>query len=89
MMAQTATQTAPAAPAAGDKASGCSCCSGDVANMKPGDKCPMMKDGKIIFDGTPQELVASTDPFVGNFISEVREESGLFINGEFILNATK
>ena len=36
MMAQTAT---PAAPAAGDKASGCPCCSGD--------KCPMMKDGKM------------------------------------------
>jgi hypothetical protein len=49
MMAQTATQTAPAGPAAGDKASGCSCCSGDMANMKPGDKCPMMKgkDGKM------------------------------------------
>ena len=47
MIAQTATQSAPAAAAAGDKASGCSCCSGDMANMKPGDKCPMMKDGKM------------------------------------------
>jgi hypothetical protein len=42
MMAQTAIPqggTAPAAPAAGDKAGTCACCSGD--------KCPMMKDGKM------------------------------------------
>jgi hypothetical protein len=44
MMAQTAT---PAAPAVGDAASGCACCSHDMANMKAGDKCPMMKDGKM------------------------------------------
>ncbi len=44
MAAQTAT---PAAPAAGDKASSCACCGHDMANMKPGDKCPMMKDGKM------------------------------------------
>jgi len=36
MMAQTATQTAPAAPA--DKTSTCPCCS---------DKCPMGNDGKM------------------------------------------
>jgi len=47
MMAQTATQAAPATPAAGDKASACACCGHDMANMKPGDKCPMMKDGKM------------------------------------------
>ena len=47
MMAQTATQTAPAAPATGDKASSCACCNHDMAGMKPGDKCPMMKDGKM------------------------------------------
>jgi len=68
MMAQTTTQAAPAAPAAGDKAqmcpgcdhdkcplmkdgklpAGASCCGHNMANMKPGDKCPMMskKDGK-------------------------------------------
>ena len=46
MMAQTATQ-APAAPATGDQASTCPCCGHDMANMKPGDKCPMMKDGKM------------------------------------------
>ena len=47
MIAQTASQAAPAAPAAGDKASACPCCAHDMANMKPGDKCPMMKDGKM------------------------------------------
>jgi hypothetical protein len=45
MMAQTAT---PAAPAAGETTKTCACCAHDMANMKPGDKCPMMaqKDGK-------------------------------------------
>jgi hypothetical protein len=39
MVAQTATQSVPSAPATGDKASGCACCTGD--------KCPMGKDGKM------------------------------------------
>ena len=47
MVAQTASQSAPAGPAVGDKASACPCCGHDMANMKPGDKCPMMKDGKM------------------------------------------
>jgi hypothetical protein len=47
MVAQTGTQATPTAPAAGDKASACPCCEHDMANMKPGDKCPMMKDGKM------------------------------------------
>ena len=47
MMAQTATQATPAAPVTGDKATTCACCNHDMANMKPGDKCPMMKDGKM------------------------------------------
>src|SRR5215469_16348349 len=38
MVAQTVTQLSPAAPAVGDKASACPCCS---------DKCPMGKDGKM------------------------------------------
>jgi len=50
-----------------------------------GDSMSMIKDGRIVFDGLPQDLVASTDEFVKNFISEIREESGLFLNGEFIL----
>jgi phospholipid/cholesterol/gamma-HCH transport system ATP-binding protein len=50
-----------------------------------GDSMAMIKDGRIVFDGLPQDLVASKDEFVQNFISEIREESGLFLNGEFIL----
>jgi hypothetical protein len=46
MMAQTATQTTPA-PAAGDKANTCACCNHDKTDAKSGDKCPMMKDGKM------------------------------------------
>lgn len=47
LMAQTATQTAPASTAAGDAAKTCACCSGDKADAKAGDKCPMMKDGTM------------------------------------------
>ena len=50
-----------------------------------GDSMAMIREGKIVFDGPPRDLVASTDPFVQNFIADVREESGLFLNGEFIL----
>jgi phospholipid/cholesterol/gamma-HCH transport system ATP-binding protein len=50
-----------------------------------GDSMAMIKDGRIVFDGLPQDLVASKDDFVQTFISEIREESGLFLNGEFIL----
>ncbi|MFI5252348.1 MAG: ABC transporter ATP-binding protein [Bacteroidota bacterium] len=50
-----------------------------------GDTMAMIKDGRIVFDGLPRDLVASADEFVQNFISEIREESGLFLNGEFIL----
>jgi len=50
-----------------------------------GDAMAMIKDGRIVFDGLPQDLVASKDEFVQTFISEIREESGLFLNGEFIL----
>ena len=39
MVAQTATQSVPSAPATGDKASGCAC--------STEDKCPMGKDGKM------------------------------------------
>ena len=49
------------------------------------DAMAMIREGKIVFDGAPSDLVASTDPFVQNFIADVREESGLFLNGEFIL----
>jgi phospholipid/cholesterol/gamma-HCH transport system ATP-binding protein len=49
------------------------------------DSMAMIREGKIVFDGPPSELVASKDPFVQNFIADVREESGLFLNGEFLL----
>jgi phospholipid/cholesterol/gamma-HCH transport system ATP-binding protein len=49
------------------------------------DSMAMIREGKIVFDGAPKDLVASADPFVQTFIADVREESGLFLNGEFIL----
>ncbi len=44
IVAQTASQ---AAPATGDSANACACCDHDKADTKSGDKCPMMKDGKM------------------------------------------
>ncbi len=42
-----------------------------------GDSLTLMSDGRVVFDGTADELLSSTDPFVQNFVSEVREEASL------------
>ncbi len=42
-----------------------------------GDSLALMNDGKIVFDGSPQELLQCTDPFVQNFLSEIHEEANL------------
>ncbi len=42
-----------------------------------GDSLALMNDGKIIFDGTSDALLSSTDDFVQSFVSEVREEASL------------
>ncbi len=42
-----------------------------------GDSLALMNDGRIIFDGTAQALLASGDPFVQSFLSEIREEADL------------
>jgi len=44
MVAQTASQ---AVPATGDSANACACSDHDKADAKSGDKCPMMKGGKM------------------------------------------
>lgn len=47
MVAQTASQAIQGATATGDSAKACACCGHDKADAKSGDKCPMMKDGKM------------------------------------------
>jgi phospholipid/cholesterol/gamma-HCH transport system ATP-binding protein len=42
-----------------------------------GDSLALMNEGAIVFDGSPDELLASTEPFVQNFVSEIREEANL------------
>jgi phospholipid/cholesterol/gamma-HCH transport system ATP-binding protein len=42
-----------------------------------GDSLALMNDGKIVFDGSADQLLASTNPFVQNFLSEIREEANL------------
>jgi len=42
-----------------------------------GDSLALMDEGKIVFDGLPGALVACPDPFVQNFLSEIREEAEL------------
>jgi phospholipid/cholesterol/gamma-HCH transport system ATP-binding protein len=42
-----------------------------------GDSLALMNEGRIVFDGSPDELLASTDSFVVNFLTEIREEADL------------
>lgn len=42
-----------------------------------GDSLALMSDGAIVFDGTAEALLASSDPFVQKFVSEIREEANL------------
>ena len=40
-----------------------------------GDSLALINEGAIVFDGTAQALLAADDPFVRNFLSEIREEA--------------
>lgn len=42
-----------------------------------GDSLAVVSDGRIVFDGSPRNLLASTDPFVRDFLAEIREEADL------------
>ncbi|HUL45112.1 MAG TPA: ABC transporter ATP-binding protein [Bacteroidota bacterium] len=42
-----------------------------------GDSLALMDEGKMVFDGMPDALVACPDPFVQNFLSEIRDEAKL------------
>ena len=42
-----------------------------------GDSLALMDEGKIVFDGSPDDLLSCTIPFVQNFLSEIREEANL------------
>ncbi len=45
-----------------------------------GDSLALMDGGRIVFDGTPRALLACPDPFVQEFLSEIREEANLISN---------
>lgn len=47
-----------------------------------GDSLAVVSDGKIVFDGTPRDLLANKDAFVQDFISEIREEASLILNNQ-------
>jgi phospholipid/cholesterol/gamma-HCH transport system ATP-binding protein len=42
-----------------------------------GDSLALMSDGRIVFDGNADEIIASKDEFVQSFLSEIREEASL------------
>ncbi|TLY32265.1 MAG: ATP-binding cassette domain-containing protein [Ignavibacteria bacterium] len=42
-----------------------------------GDSLALMSEGRVVFDGSAEGLLASTDPFVEDFLSEIREEADL------------
>lgn len=44
-----------------------------------GDSLALMNEGRIVSDGTPTSLLASKDPFVMAFLSEIREEAELLM----------
>ena len=45
-----------------------------------GDSLALMNDGRIVFDGSAGDLITSLDPFVQNFLSEIREEASLLMH---------
>lgn len=45
-----------------------------------GDSLALMDGGRIVFDGSPKDLLACPDPFVQEFLSEIREEASLIQN---------
>jgi len=42
-----------------------------------GDSLTLMSEGRVVFDGSAGDLLASSDPFVQSFLSEIREEANL------------
>jgi len=42
-----------------------------------GDTLALMSEGRIVFDGTAEEMMNSKDTFVKDFVSEIREEASL------------
>ncbi|HTK80694.1 MAG TPA: ABC transporter ATP-binding protein [Bacteroidota bacterium] len=42
-----------------------------------GDSLALMSDGRMVFDGSAEEIVSSKNEFVQNFLSEIREEASL------------
>lgn len=48
-----------------------------------GDSLALLNEGRIIFDGNADDLLASPDPFVQNFLSEIREEASLLTHQQY------
>lgn len=42
-----------------------------------GDSLAVVNDGKLVFDGSVEELLSCGNPFVKDFLSEIREEANL------------
>jgi len=42
-----------------------------------GDTLAVVNDGRIVFDGAADDLLSSPDPFVMDFLAEIREEANL------------
>ncbi len=47
-----------------------------------GDSLAVVNDGRIVFDGTPNDLISSRNTFVHEFLSEIREEAQLLTHQE-------
>src|SRR5258706_3272988 len=42
-----------------------------------GDSLTLMNEGRVVSDGSAEDLLGSADPFVQSFLSEIREEASL------------
>jgi phospholipid/cholesterol/gamma-HCH transport system ATP-binding protein len=45
-----------------------------------GDSLAVMNDGKIVLDGTPNDLLTCENPFIKMFLAEIREEADLILH---------
>jgi len=44
-----------------------------------GDSLALMDEGKIVFDGSAEELIACNTPFIQSFLSEIHQEANLVL----------
>lgn len=47
-----------------------------------GDSLAVVSEGRVVFDGSPRNILSSKDPFVQDFLSEIRDEANLILSNQ-------